>query len=107
MNINGLNWKIKYKKMDNEYHGYTQYSSLTIYINSNLKEMNPILFKRLIFHEITHAYFISYGLKYETNFEKEEMIEFYAHNIDNLNNLTNEAIKELNNVKRRDYNEIV
>ena len=92
--INNLKWKIEYKAMD-EYNGFTNHNYLTILINTELKGINPIQFRRIVFHEITHAYFYSYGFCYQTDFNLEQMVELYAHNVDNLNRLTDIALKEL------------
>lgn len=98
MTINKLEWKIKYKYMD-EYNGYTHHNTLTIYIHSELKKANPIQLRRIVFHEVSHAYFYSYGFGYETQFNLEQMVELYAHNVDNLNELTDVALKELSEVE--------
>ena len=93
MKINKLNWKIKYDDiLPENLFGQTNYDTLIISIKRQQTEQS---IERTLLHEIVHAYVYSYGYCYKKEYSAEEVCEFIAHNLENLFELYNEALKEL------------
>lgn len=87
MNVNGLNWKIKFTHNENDLIvdgsvrlGVTDRNRLTIYLYDNLYGN---LLRKVLIHELTHAWLFSYD--YELDVEFEEMlcnfVDTYAEEI--------------------------
>lgn len=79
--INNLEWKIVEVEKDNEKlktdddtmcYGTCRYYENTIYLDKNLCEAHK---KKVLAHELTHAYIFSQLLKYSENYTEEEVCE--------------------------------
>jgi len=93
MKIHNLNYTIKYDKdIPDEYLGFTYYHLCLITIKPNLA---PDQEKVTIIHEIVHAYLDALGMINMKKFDHEQICEFIAHNLDQINSSYKEAIKEL------------
>lgn len=93
MKINNLNWNIKLTTdFDETLFGRTDYDSLTIYISNKVcKQTKEITLK----HELTHAFFHSYGFMFKDNFTREDVCEFVSHNLETLLSLFETAKEDL------------
>jgi Zn-dependent peptidase ImmA (M78 family) len=76
MKINGINWKVKFTdRVDDLYldgyvrFGVTDRNTNTIYLDKNLE---GDMLKKVLLHELTHAWLFSYG--YEMDVEAEEFL---------------------------------
>ena len=93
MIINKLKWQIKFDdNMRENLFGETNYSNLTIHLNSACCGEN---LERTLLHEIVHAYCYSYGLTFIESFDRENFCEFISHNLENISKIYEEAKKEL------------
>lgn len=82
--INNLEWNIIEVEKDNEKlkdddnklsYGTCRYYENAIYLDKNLCEAHK---KKVLAHELTHAYIFSHLLKYSDNYTEEEVCEFLA-----------------------------
>ena len=93
MKINNLNWKIEMNdSLPENIFGQTNYALFKIYLN---RTCGIESLKRTLLHEIMHAYCHSYGLQFIETFGRETMCEFVAHNLENIYEIYNEALKEV------------
>lgn len=95
LNINGLEWKIVIDVngvLEETRFGSTYYDSLTIVINKNICNKSK---KTTLLHELIHAYVYSYGFSYKESYNREEICDFIAFNIENINWLYQRALEEL------------
>lgn len=99
LNINGVNWRIKLvaansPSLDGAL-GVCDDDTKCIYIRSNL---NPLLFKRVLCHEITHAAMFSYNT--ELSLDQEELLaDLIATYGEEIIEKTNEIFSRLNKNK--------
>ena len=93
MIINNLEWKVCFSdNMKEDLFGQTNYETLTIYLRKQVCDQS---LDRTLIHEIIHAYCYSYGLLFFENYNAEQLCEFIAHNLKNINDCYKEAIREL------------
>lgn len=97
LEINGNEWKIvevnekdeKLKINDKECWGTCMYEEQTIYI---CQEMRLSKKKQTLMHELSHAFLYEYLLKFQENFDNEELCEFVAKYSQRIGNLANKYI---------------
>ena len=90
--INEYPFTIKFFKKNNEYYdGLTRYNERIIEIRDDVDLISTML---LIRHEITHAILCCQGRCYQKKFDVEEMCEFIAYKLPEINEICN-TIKRL------------
>jgi len=95
MVINGLTWELKIgDNVGDNLLGITEFNEPKILIK---KQENKENMKRVLLHEIVHAYLYSYGLAPTKDkvMSEEEICDFIANNLDNLKSLHIDALCEL------------
>lgn len=73
-------------------YGITHFEVSEIYIR---KDVNPQLIKRIIIHELTHAFLFSYGVMgNDSEIEEERLCSFNEQHLEEIFHMTNNICEE-------------